>query len=214
MKNRWICFFCVLSFPILFLSCEPTFSLPTICRGTIKNGVCNINNRGTVNINNYYNNIINPSEDIITNTASFKAEDVVVGNLRFKLLGCNAREERVKCDIQVTNPTTLDRTLFVMSQQLSGIRDMSLANLGVTTMIDGNGASYSAKSVSFANQSGNETGQSYFTVYSNIPTKLSVYFTGVENPATVRRLDLLIGEQKSSGLLYDRIKYPVKPKQG
>ncbi len=79
-------------------------------------------------------------------------------------------------------------------------------------MIDANGASYEADTIKFANQYGGETGQSNFKVYPSTNPTLSVVFTGVENPATIRRLDLLVGENTSSGLVYDRIKYPIIPK--
>jgi hypothetical protein len=194
-----------------FNNCEVVYAKDVDCHDNTHT-VCN--NTGPVynNYNNYnyiYNNHESPGTNTVDPTTS---NDVVVGNLKFKLLGCRAREDKVQCDIQVLNPTSLDRTLFVASQQISGIRSTAFDKLGITTMIDEHGASYTAQAVSFANKPGGETGQSNFTVYSNTPTKLSVFFTGVENPATVKRLDLLVGENTSSGLVFDKIKYPVKPK--
>jgi len=187
-----------------FNNCEVVYANNVNCHGNTHT-VCN-------NYGNIY--IIDKSGSIVTGTDSFDAtsNDVTVGNLKFKFLECRAREDKVQCDIQVLNPTSLDRTLFVTSQQQGGIRSTALDRLGITTMIDENGASYPAQAVSFANKSGGETGQSNFTVYSKTPTKLTVFFAGVENPATVKRLDLLVGENTSSGLVYDKIKYPVRPK--
>jgi len=169
-----------------------------------KTTVCN-------NIGNIYNYYY--SESIATQTGdSTTSNDETVGNLQFKMLGCIAKQDKVKCDIQVLNSTSLDRTLYVSSRHLGGIGSLALSQMGITTMIDNHGASYIAQAVRFANQSGNETGQSSFTVYSNTPTKLTVFFAGVDNPATVKRLDLLVGENTSSGILYDNIKYTVRPK--
>jgi len=138
--------------------------------------------------------------------------DTTVGDFKFKLLGCNARQDKVRCDVQVLNTSSQDKTLYVSSKQHGGISSLALRQLGSTNMIDVNGSSYEAEAVSFANQYGDETGQSYFTVYSGTHPKLSVVFTGVDNPATISRLDLLVGESKNSQILYDKIQYSVKPK--
>jgi hypothetical protein len=137
----------------------------------------------------------------------------VAGNFKIKLLECKASEDRVQCDISISNLTSIDRTLYVASKQHGGIRLVALAELGVTTMIDANGASYVADTISFANKHGDETGQSYFTVYSNTHPTLKVTFTGVENSATVQRLDLVIGEYKKSEnfVAAYKIRYSVNP---
>ncbi|MHC5914715.1 MAG: hypothetical protein ACYTXE_27825 [Nostoc sp.] len=198
-------FFVSLGFFFLSFNCETVFANgDTSCR-YIHSGICNVNG-------NVY--IINPSQEITTKEGSLSStsNDVVVGNLKFKFLKCHASEDKVGCDIQVYNPTSIDRTLFIASKQKGGIRSTAFDGLGITTMIDANGASYPADTVLFANHSGGETGQSNFKVYSKTPTKLSVIFTGVESPATISRLELSVGENTSSGLIYDRIKFPIKLK--
>jgi len=174
---------------------------------TVKNGsACTISDSVINNYNYYY------ASDNSEKQGTSNDNDTIVGDFKFKLLGCNARQDKVRCDVQVLNTTPQDRTIYVASKQLGGISSLALRGLGVTTMIDINGSSYQADAVSFANQSGDETGQSYFTVYSGTRPKLSVVFTGVDNPATISRLDLLVGESKNSQILYDKIQYSVKPR--
>ncbi|WP_055076848.1 caspase family protein [Pseudanabaena sp. 'Roaring Creek'] len=120
----------------------------------------------------------------------------IEGNFKIKLLDCKASGDRVLCNLSIENITSIDRTLYVASKQHGGIRSTGLDGLGVTTMIDANGASYVADTISFANKRGDETGQSYFTVYGNTHPTLKFTFTGVENP--IQRFDLLIGEHKKS----------------
>jgi hypothetical protein len=133
----------------------------------------------------------------VSSTSAFqnpKPKIVEVGDFRFTLLGCKAVQDRVQCDFKVENLTSIDKTIYVASEQHGGISSTAIRSLGKTTLIDSNGVSYIADSVFFAKNNGDETGQSYFTVYSNTTPKLSVIFTGVETPATIQRLDLVVGE--------------------
>jgi len=142
---------------------------------------------------------------------------VDTGNFKFKLLGCKASEDRVQCDLTVVNWTSLDRTIFVGSQDKSGRRNASLDSFGKTTMIDSNGLSYVADSVFFANNNGRETDHTLFTVYSHTTPKLSVIFTRVKTPATIQRLDLVVGEyiKSKNAVSINTLKYlmstPVEP---
>jgi len=120
---------------------------------------------------------------------------VDTGNLKFKLLGCKTSQDRVQCDLTVVNWTSLDRTIFVGYQKHSRTRNTSLDSLKKTTMIDSNGLSYLANSVFFSNNNNKgEKSQSLFTIYSNTTPKLSVIFIGVKTPATIQKLDLVVGE--------------------
>jgi len=142
---------------------------------------------------------------------------VDTGNFKFKLLGCKASEDRVQCDLTVVNWTSLDRTIFVGYQDQSGRRNASLDSFGKTTMIDSNGLSYVADSVFFANNNGRETDHTLFNVYSHTTPKLSVIFTRVKTPATIQRLDLVVGEyiKSKNAVSINTLKYlmstPVQP---
>jgi hypothetical protein len=138
----------------------------------------------------------------------------IIGNFKIKLLDCNVFQDSVECNISVSNITTIDRTFFIASKQKSGIRNIAYDKAGVTTIIDDNGSSYIADTISFANKYGDDTGQSFFKAYSNTHPTLKIIFTGVEISNTIKRLDLVIGEYKNSEnvLQTGNIKFSVQPK--
>lgn len=142
---------------------------------------------------------------------------VDTGNFKFKLLGCKASQDRVKCDLIVVNWTSLDRTIFVGYPQHSGTHNKSLESFGKTTMIDSNGLSYVADSVFFTNNHGGETEHSLFTIYAHTTPQLSIIFTRVKTPATIERLDLVAGEyiKSKNTASINTLKYiistPVQP---
>ncbi|WP_375491508.1 hypothetical protein [uncultured Nostoc sp.] len=209
--NKNILFF-ILTFFCLSLNSENVLANDnTACTGKIIGGICSVplGTSITINNNNYFRD---PSEPITTKEGSLDStsNDVTLGNLKLKLLKCHASGSTVGCDIQVYNSTSADTSLFVASVSKGGIGNHALRGLGTTTMIDNNGASYLADTVKFANHYGDETGQSNFTVYSKTPTKLTIIFTNVKSPATIRRLDLVAAENTSEGLVYDNIKFPLK----
>ncbi len=136
---------------------------------------------------------------------------VDTGNFKFKLLGCKSSKDRVQCDLIVVNGTSLDRTIFVGYQQHVGIPNISLNSFGKTTLIDSNGLSYVASSVLFTKNNRGETGQSLFRIYAKTTPKLSVIFTRVKTPATIERLNLVVGEyiKSKNAVSINTIKYLV-----
>ena len=204
-------FFCAFGWLLLSMTSEMASAQESSCQGG-ERYVCA--NYGTVTIINVQ---AQDSTKAVSSTAIFRSPKPTVvdtGNFKFKLLGCKSSEDRVQCDLIVNNLTSLDRTLFVASKQQGGIANRAITNLiGDTTLIDSNGASYVAEAVSFAGNSGAETGQSYFTVYSGTTPKLSVLFTGVETPATIQRLDLVVGEyvKSKNTTMIAKLRYTVNP---
>ncbi len=224
MVKKWIPLISSLTLGSLAFSIGISVTLNTPFVRADENNKCNLLDDGSVCKNSgivcnnsscsIYLQSSNPKASSSTSIFQNPKPTVVdTGNFKFKLLGCKASEDRVQCDLTVVNLTSLDRTLFVASKQLGGIRNTRISQ-SKTTLIDSNGASYIAEFVSFAGNSGAKTGQSYFTVYSDTTPKLSVVFTGVETPATIQRLDVVVGEyiKSEKRIDFQTLKYTVKPK--
>ncbi len=122
------------------------------------------------------------------------------GSFRFRLKSCKTLQTQVKCDFEVVNLTSEDRTLYVASKQTGGIANVGLRPMGVTTLINADGTTYQAEEVSFANMRGADTGQSFFRVYSATTPLLHLVFKNVESATPIVRLDLVVGEATPKGV--------------
>src|ERR1700731_420752 len=104
---------------------------------------------------------------------------VTAGNFTFRLSGCRAGSVTVDCDIAIENRTADDLTIRVFSRFISGVQDVRLRALGVSTMIDDAGKTYEVETLRLANQDGAPNGQSTFQIFAGTHPVLSLHFENV-----------------------------------
>ena len=126
---------------------------------------------------------------------------VLAGSFEFTVSGCRAVSTTLDCDIAVVNRTEDDRRILIMSRFRGGIRDMRLAALGTTTIIDDAGKEYEAEFAKLSNQNSQETGQTFFNVYSGTHPVLTLHFDNVGiRVSKISRLTLVVAEAGTAGL--------------